>query len=176
MPGQSRSDPALSTLLRGQQGGRSLRAVVCSPCRAGPDRAWPCLAVPRQTAPGLAAPHRALPQLPPERAAEEAEAPCAAVAAHAVPHRTLPYLAHARQTRTDPTVLCRTSPSLAPPDLAGPNLVWSYTVTGCQHHQVATTSALNRPCLGRQSPMPTSLPASSAISAMSRWFSTSGSN
>lgn len=38
-----------------------------------------------------------------------------------------------------------------------------------------STSASKRPCLGRQSPSPTSLPASPAISSTSRKFNTSGS-
>lgn len=38
-----------------------------------------------------------------------------------------------------------------------------------------TTSASNLPCFGRQSPRPTSLPASLAISSTSRKFRTSGS-
>lgn len=64
------------------------------------------------------------------------------------------------------------------PDHAPPHL--GLTPNGCPAHQptsakrllrlstTGTTSASKRPCFGRQSPMPTSLPASTAISSMSR--------
>lgn len=66
----------------------------------------------------------------------------------------------------------RTTPGLAKlcqnvPSQTVPCRVWTYTTW---------MPALKRPCLGRQSPNPTNLPASLAISSMSRKLSTSGSN
>ena len=67
---------------------------------------------------------------------------------------------------------CPSKPHRASTEHAGPNCatshhIWTYT---------SRMPAVNRPCLGRQSPRPTSLPASVAISSMSRRFNTSGSN
>ena len=85
----------------------------------------------------------------PKRAAVGAEAPSAAVCS--------PCPAGPRSA----------VPSRVMPSLATPHHIWTYTVR---------MPAVNRPCLGRQSPRPTSLPASVAISSMSRRLSTSGSN
>ena len=82
----------------------------------------------------------------------------------------LPSAAHALPNLTQPGLA---SPFHAQTRLTGPYQAGAYTVAGCPVHQA--TSALKRPCLGRQSPMPTSLPASMAISSTSRMFSTSGS-
>ena len=77
---------------------------------------------------------------------------------------------------------CPATPCHAPPRPASLGL----TPKDAQYNQATAasirlrlsagiTSASNRPCLGLQSPSPTSLPASAAISATSPMFSTSGS-
>ena len=135
---------------------------LIKPAHRSPCRAAPCRAEPSRNLPSLALPDPAAPRLAasaPERAVGKAEAlrtavcsPCPSVPCHARPCLAAPWRTLARRARS------------------------GLTPCGCQCIYSSFTTALNRPCLGRQSPNPTSLPASLAISSISRRLSTSGSN
>jgi len=107
------------------------------------------------------------------------------------PRRTKTTLQREQQRGLAPSVLpsaARTAPDRALPSLTLPRLtLLGLTPKDAQLDQATSasmrlrvavtgsTSASKRPCLGRQSPSPTSLPASPAISSTSRKFNTSGS-
>lgn len=120
---------------------------------------------------------------------------CPALPCPALPCQALPSLDHSllraaeslERLRAAVCNCCRAQPSHAPPCLATPcPASLGLTPKDAQYNQATAasirlrlsagiTSASNRPCLGLQSPSPTSLPASAAISATSPMFSTSGS-
>lgn len=132
----------------------ALRATVCGPSLAAPRRAAPCHAVP--------CPARPWHDCPRKGSRESQGPPCCRL--QPLPNHAMP----------DPA-----SPGPTPPNPALPRRAGTYTASGCPGHQAAaskaTISASNLPCLGRQSPTPTSLPASEANCVTSRRSKTSGS-
>lgn len=152
-----RNLPSRASLNRLRAAGRAEALRVAFTTLAPPRLTRPCLATPRLVTPGLAAP-----RLNRLRAAEGPEGPCAAFTAFALPDRTLPYPSLSQ---------------LARPSQAQPHHTGTYT-RGCPAYQTGSgilaaissarsensrISALKRPCLGRQSPIPTKRPASVRI-------------
>jgi len=174
-----------------------LRAAVCNCNHAKPDPATPH---PTVAKPSLVySPKRAA-----ERACALSAAVCSfnhAKPCLTMPSRTelcltITTLQREQQRKPRPPVLpsatvtapCLAAPHLALPCLTGPcRTLLGLTPKAAQLDQATSasmrlrvavtgsTSASKRPCLGRQSPSPTSLPASLAISSTSRKFNTSGS-
>jgi len=147
---------------------RALLAAVCSYSPKLPYLSWPDHTAPSRNAPQSAKPKlttTTLQESSRELLAKLRAAVCSvypAQAYHAPPHPAWPH-------RCLPRRKLGLTPKDAQHDQAtSASIRFRLSVTGI-------TSVLNRPCLGLQSPRPTSLPASLAISATSPRFSTSGS-
>ena len=188
------------TALRAAGKAEALRAAVCNfnhakPYLTMPSRTEPCL-----TKTTLKREQQRKPKPPvlpsaaitrPDRTIPHLTSPC-----HATPYPTPATLQREQQRGLAPSVLpsaTGTLPNPAAPGHATPSHTKSHhaslglTPKDAQLDQATSasmrlrvavtgsTSASKRPCLGRQSPSPTSLPASPAISSTSRKFNTSGS-
>jgi len=160
LPEQTLPSPTLSTLQREQQETPkcsllpSATVATLRPAPPSPASPYPAPSTLRREQQG-----RLTPSLLPSAAITQ---PC-----HALPSE--PRRALSDRTASRPVKL-----GLIPKDAqhdqatVSASIRFRLSVTGI-------TSVLNRPCLGLQSPNPTSLPASLAISATSPRFSTSGS-
>ena len=182
-----------------------LRAAVCNCYLTRTCRTFPGRTTPHQAGTRPSLPSRNLPRLlSTESSREGLRPPCCrlqleplpapphfATPCHAAHYRIYPLKRAAERTEVLSAAVCNcnlartrnASPRPAGTDSATLGL----TPKDAQHDQATSasirfrlsvtgiTSVLNRPCLGLQSPNPTSLPASLAISATSPRFSTSGS-
>ena len=171
-----------------------LRAAVCNCCPTTPRLAKPDPSVRDQALPVLQREQQRKPKLPVlPSAAINLSWP--GIAAHRLTksRHTTTTLQREQQGRHEPSVLL--SAAIAAPCLASPRIATAVpchsklglTPKDAQPDQATsasmrlrlsvtgTTSVSKRPCLGLQSPSPTSLPASLAISSTSRRFNTSGS-
>ena len=122
--------------------------------------------VARLNLPYLAQPNLAKTTLNREQQGASCEAPCCRLQLlhdQAIPVPNVPFLAVAWRA-----VLGLTPKDAQHDQATSASIRLRVSVTGI-------TSASKRPCLGLQSPSPTSLPASVAISSTSRRFNTSGS-
>ena len=144
--------------LPSKESSRGSRGLLCCRLQLLPQQTGPCRAEPVPTETRLVC--------SPKRAAGKACALLAAVCSYCLARTRI---ASPHPAGTDPATLGLT-PKDAQHDQAAvsASIRLRLSVTGI-------TSVLNRPCLGLQSPKPTSLPASPAISATSPRFSTSGS-
>jgi hypothetical protein len=124
------------------------------------------VAKPHPARPNLASPYRASPELLPKESSREPLARLRAAVCN-FNHAT-PCLAFTRPALPCLTLLGLTPKAAQLDQATSASMRLRVAVTG-------STSASKRPCLGRQSPSPTSLPASLAISSTSRKFNTSGS-
>ena len=183
-----------STTLQREQQGTPKCSVLPSAAIARPVRTAPGHAIPRRDSPHQNhSPKRAAGNLlrgsvlpsatvtRPDRALADHARPCLALATlqreqqrGLAPSVLLSAaIAGPYPTTPRPTETCRAKLGLTPKDAqldqaTSASMRLRVAVTG-------STSASKRPCLGRQSPSPTSLPASPAISSTSRKFNTSGS-
>ena len=159
MPELTLSCRATSTL---KEGSRESMSPPCCRLQPSPYSTPPVLTTPRPAAPCRTA--SAL-QREQQRGANSPVLPSAVIA---VPRRASPMLAPPDPAPPDPVLLGLTPKDAQHDQATSASIRFRVSVTG-------TTSASKRPCLGLQSPKPTSLPASLAISATSPRFSTSGS-
>jgi hypothetical protein len=183
-----------------KESSREPRKAPCCRLQQLPDLtmlslARPCLAIPFHTTTTLQREQQRGPK-PSVLPSATLTLPSPAAPRPALPYQTRTTLPREQQRGLTPSVLLSAvialphlaSPMLAPPDPTPPDrALLGLTPKAAQLDQATSasmrlrvavtgrTSASKRPCLGRQSPSPTSLPASLAISSTSRKFNTSGS-
>lgn len=147
---------------RAAERAKALGAAVCNYCHAEPLLAPPCRAWPSRAEPRRAS-------STPLREQQGRLAPSVLPSATV----TRPKLTTTSHNHPCPAEPCHCKLGLTPKDAqhdqaTAVSIRSKTSVTGI-------TSASNLPCFGLQSPRPTSLPASLAISSTSRKFNTSGS-
>lgn len=124
-------------------------------------------AIPQHTQPQHTQPRSTQPRLPSiESSREGLRPPCCRL--QLLPDRIWPHHTTANLAMPQHAELGLTLKDAQHDHATSASMRFRASVTG-------TTSASNLPCFGRQSPRPTSLPASLAISSTSRKFRTSGS-